>query len=325
MRVKENYLVQFNQLINSEDFNFDEYIKSAIFQRRLLNYLNMRGYGYTFRRLMSLFIRKEEGYIKLAKILLQDIDIFEKEELEENTVYSSKGIVRYKREEVLDDLMDKEKRGESYKIFNFQNYLKVFQNNGINKIDVRECLRFEELIINTPVITKDVISYLSKMYRKGIYTKDSPKVLRMINSTSSKSTNTSIELLIESYGRKYTLNYINRIIKAYNIKKDENIDEIVNRILNNNYFYFTEKLIPIMYDFYKRYRDINSLDILCTKCVQNKISLKKYEIKISDIGELIKFYSNLEKYKEKRKVIVSLVDEYSEITLNKNTQELLKV
>lgn len=319
MAVDDKYIVQFTQLLNSDEFNFDEYIKSSIFKRRLLNYLNVTGHQYGLKKIMSIFMKRDTNEVDMVKLILSDIGILEREELQENVVYSPAGKLPYEREELLNDIEDNMSNNKDAVIFDFGIYLN--EVNGIfknNKVDVRNFLRSEELLINVPLLTNSIVYGIKSVYGRGIYTKNSPKILKAISLGYSGKEITSNDLLIESYGRNYDLNFINRIIHIYDYNKpNDNLDEVINRVINSEKFYFTEKFVPILLDFHRRYNDINSLDRLVVKCVEHKLSLKKHGIDSKKIGELLRFYGKLDKYKEKSSVIVAVLSEYGELKLNK--------
>lgn len=318
MAINDKYLVQFTHLLNSEDFNFDEYIKSSIFKRRLLNYLNVTGHQYGFKKLMSIFMNRDGNEVEMVKLILGDIGILKREELEENMIYSPAGKLPYEREELLNDIEDNMNKDKNTIVFDFGNYLN--QINGTlknNKVDIKSFLRIEELLYNVPLLTDNIVLGIKSVYSKGIYTKNSPKILRAMSLGYIGNELTTNDLLIESYGRTYDFSFVKRIIQLYDYNApNDTLDEIINRVINSEKFYFTEKFIPILYDFHKRYNDINSLDRLVQKCVEHKIQLKKYGIDSKKIGELLRFYGNLDKYKEKSTVIVAILNEYAELNLN---------
>lgn len=314
MEIRNKYVREFHTLINNQEFNFEKVACSSIFQRRLLNYLKLTGYGYAFGKLIKVFIRKETGYLDVVKGMLEDVGILETSPLEENVIYTPKGNVPYVREELLNDIQDNINTNK--KVFDISIYLKIIEETiKKRQKDIRICLMCEELMINTPVVTNVVLGYLKDMYKRGIYTKNSPYILRIIGLTNQYNTN-SKELLVESLGRKYNLAFINRIIKAYSFSNpNDDIDTVINKVINNK-FYFKEKFIPILHDFYKRHKDLRTLDIICEKATKLKIELKPYNINSNEVEELIKFYSDMQIYKEKKDIVIKLLNEYGELNLN---------
>lgn len=170
-----------------------------------------------------------------------------------------------------------------------------------------------------PVITTSLATCLKRMYAEGIYTNNSPKIIRLLSSSFSKEKTTYMELLIESYGRNFDLSFINRLIKLYDYRKhNEILDEIINRVVNSKQVYFTERLIPVIYDFYRRYNDLNALDKLVQHCEEIRISLKNIGIPKQSIGALLQFYTSIDIYNDRKDVIIFLLNDYGDMNLRKN-------
>ena len=189
----------------------------------------------------------------------------------------------------------------------------ILKCNRLDKNNIKVALFCEELIKKNPIIIDGIVDFLKSMYKEQVYTNNTLEVLNYLRCTIKDS-----EILDETLVRINAKNNIldddfyDKFYKVYeNTRNHSLLDEIINKIINSNNLKFDNRIIPIIYDFYKRNNDLNSLNILCVKLLENMYPIRETLITSDDIINLV---NHCEKYKIEGQslYLLKLINEFSE-------------
>lgn len=175
----------------------------------------------------------------------------------------------------------------------------------------------EEIIKKNPIILDDILTYLKKMYENNIFTRNSKQILEYIKLTTKDDVRVNYMLLsLKSDEGNFDLEFMDDFLKLYSLSEDKSdFDNIINKIVNKCEYISKKELVDIIYDFYLRNNDINSLKILVRNINNKGLERIKEIFKKEDVLKLFEFYN--------RKITI---DEYIEgLDLFENYKDDLEI
>lgn len=171
----------------------------------------------------------------------------------------------------------------------------------------------EEIIRKNPIILDDILKFLKKMYENNIFTRNSKQILEYIKLTGEDTRVDYMLLSLKSDEGNFDLEFIDNFLKLYNLAKDKaDFDNIINKIVNKCSYIAKKELVDIIYDFYLRNNDVNSLKILVKNINYKGLEIIKEVFKKEDILKLFEFYNRkitIEEYIEGLELFVNYKDD----------------
>lgn len=189
----------------------------------------------------------------------------------------------------------------------------IVKCNSIDRHNIKIALYCEELLENNPIIIEEIVEFLIGMYKEGIFTEATEKVLKYLRCTvRNNKVIDYAEIKVMAEKENLDKDFIEKFVRIYNEADNKSsLDSIVNKIINKNYKKVDEKLYSIIYEFYKRNNDIRALEILCNTIISNRNSLKLIGIINEDIIALLNNFLLLGKYDNKRNIFI-MINEFKE-------------
>ena len=150
----------------------------------------------------------------------------------------------------------------------------------------------EDIIRKNPIILDDILKFLKKMYENNIFTRNSKQILEYIKLTGEDTRVDYMLLSLKSDEGNFDLEFMDNFLKLYNLSKDKSdFDNIINKIVNKCSYIAKKELVDIIYDFYLRNDDVNSLKILVKNINYKGLERIKEVFKKDDILKLFEFYN----------------------------------
>ncbi|MDO4535251.1 MAG: hypothetical protein Q4B63_05525 [Clostridium perfringens] len=150
----------------------------------------------------------------------------------------------------------------------------------------------EEIIRKNPIILDDILKFLKKMYENNIFTRNSKQILEYIKLTGEDIRVDYMLLSLKSDEGNFDLEFMDNFLKLYNLSTDKtDFDNMINKIVNKCSYIAKKELVDIIYDFYLRNDDVNSLKILVKNINYKGLERIKEVFKKEDILKLFEFYN----------------------------------
>ncbi|MGG7097447.1 hypothetical protein [Clostridium sardiniense] len=224
----------------------------------------------------------ENNIIKLEEILFFNRS-------EENLLKIVNGIKR------VDDILEITKKAPAIlnNELSINTYIKIIKRcRSLSKENIKLSMFCEELLKKKGILLKDIIEPLKDMYKKGLVTKNTRDVLRYLRIGSSSDEELNAALINVKVKLKVVdEEFIHGLIILYSRSDNKkSLDKILNIILYSDNVKYNDELLKIIFDFYRRNNDVNSLIIICRELKKRGIPLKDYGIQIKDRNLLVKAY-----------------------------------
>lgn len=314
------------------------------------NAISIENYTTPYYRILSYSLAYEisEGKVLLPQYLDANI---------KNILIDSKQLFNYKYYNILERELDLYNTNKLYKVENIDNLLykiniaktedEIFNliNSAVdiisieknidvyiyaiskcyklNKKSIKIALFCEDLINKKAIFASDIISYLMMIYNNGIYTKNTLRTIKYIDTVyNDTSLFDELKLKIRFGESGINQEFVDEFYDTYNKSKNkEELDFYLNRIVNEYKIQFNKKTIRMVYEFYKKYKDIRALDRICKYMHKNDMNLMEMDLTQNDLLPLIEFY-NIQDKKE-NVMYMLFVMSYCK-SLDKKTISLLK-
>lgn len=190
----------------------------------------------------------------------------------------------------------------------------ILKCNKIDNHSIKIALFCEELLIEKPLIIDEIVYFLKEMYSENVFTENTLKILDYLNCTIKD--NKLIEetrVKIKADNGIFDNDFFNKFIKVYNENENKEVlDEVINKIVNYKGIELNDKLIPIIYGFYRRNNDLNALDKLCTALYNRKEKINKKLIEAIDVEKILDLYNTNDRVVGREDYLLSLISEFSE-------------
>lgn len=276
-------------------------IDNSSYEKRIRIYVNIpKGLnkGYNFKetliiytdydvREFSFYIECEEGSLNNNIIRLEEnLYLSRSEENLINIVSSLQDI---------DEILDVAKKAPEIlrQDISMNTYLKIIKRcKEISPKDIKLSLFCEEFLKDRKVITSDIVESIKVMYQNALVTKNTMDVIKYLRLTCSNDRELNFALLRVKAKLKIIDNeFIKEFINLYKEVKDKrSLDKILNVILYCDNVKYSDELIKIVFEFYRRNNDVKSLITVCRELRKKKISLEQYGMNIKDRNLLVKAY-----------------------------------
>lgn len=189
----------------------------------------------------------------------------------------------------------------------------IVKCNSIDRHNIKIALYCEDLLENNPIIIEEVVEFLVGMYKEGIFTETTEKILKYLRCTV-RNNKIIDDAQINVIAEKGNLdnNFIDKFINVYGNSDDKrSLDNIVNKIINRNDYKINKELYGVIYEFYKMNNDIRALDILCNAIIGNKDNLRSVGVTSKDITKLLNYFISLDKYDNTNTIFI-IINEFKE-------------
>lgn len=288
------------------------------------NGISIDNYTTAYYRILSYSLAYEisEGKVLLPQYLDASI---------KNILIDSKQLFDYKYYKNLESKLDLYNKNKLYKVENIENLLykiniaktedeifNLINSAGniinieknidvyiyaiskcykLNKNSIKIALFCEDLINKKAIFASDIISYLMMIYNNGIYTKNTLRTIKYMETVYNDTyLFDELKLKIKFKESGISQEFIDEFLGIYNKSKNkQNLDFYLNRIINEYKIEFNKESIRMVYEFYEKYKDIRALDRICKYMYENDRDLMEMDLSQNNLLQLIEFYKKQDK------------------------------
>lgn len=225
-----------------------------------------------------------------------------------------------------ENILEEEINGVNYVESILNAYEKLKKDND-EAIKYNIAMYIEELINKKPLIFQENIEILKEIYNDNVFTEYTVPVLKYLNnSVDNEEIIEKASLMIKVENNEFDNSLLEIIYDKYKEKDTSlNLDIIINKIIYNiedfsNNFKNKDELIELIYNFYKKYDDLNALKKLVLYILKKEESLKENGIEVNDLKKIDDFIINLDEIDNIKRL--EIFEEYIE---DKDILEKIKI